>query len=56
MNDLVVQFATAKDAKLQRAALVSLIKSKQIHAAAKENTFYAGVLRLGQEIQERNDF
>ena len=55
MNDLLVQFATAQDAQLQRAALVSLIKTKQAHEAARDNSFNEGLRKLGQAIQDSND-
>ena len=55
MNDLVAQFATAKEARLQRAALVSLIKTKLIHEAARHNLFKEGLRKLGKEIQAGRD-
>ena len=55
MKDLLLQFATAQDTKLQRAALVSLIKTKQIHEAARDNTFNEGLIKLGHEIQDSKD-
>ena len=55
MNDLLVQFATAPAAQLQRAALVSLIKTKQVHEAARDNLFNEGLRKLGQAIQDSND-
>lgn len=54
MKNLLAQFAASQDAHLQRAALVSLIKTKQIHKAAQDNSFNEGLRKLGQAIKESN--
>ena len=55
MNNLLVQFSTAPETQLQRAALVSLIKTKQVHEAARDKLFSEGLRKLGQAIQDSND-
>ena len=55
LNDLLVQFATAQDVQLQRAAIVSLIKTKQVHEAARDKSFNEGLRKLGQAIQDTED-
>ena len=55
MNNLLVQFSTAPETQLQRAALVSLIKTKQVHKAARDKLFSEGLRKLGQAIRDSND-
>ena len=52
MKNLLTQFAASQDPHLQRAALVALIKTKQIHKAAQDNSFNEGLRNLGQAIKE----
>ena len=55
INDLLLQFAAATDAQSQRAALVSMIKAKQVHEAARNSSFNEGLHKLGQAIKDSNE-
>lgn len=51
-TELLSRFADAADTSSRRAALIDLVKTKQIHKVASEESFHRGLERLARSACE----
>ena len=51
VNDLLNRFRAAPDARSQRDALIELVKNKQLHQVANEESFRKGLINLARTVR-----